>query len=181
MAIVNATAKANEVPDGYDAVAPGRVGPEYIDIPALVYSEAPVIVPTPGKSEWDEEGNQTYNGHYVVVTFEAVDGAEVYYRIDGEDDDEFVKWDGTPIYFRDNGDYTIEAYAVEPGKMPSEVVPQSIHVTEATSVNGLVNGKTVAGVRYFNMAGQEMQEANGVTIVVTTYTDGTTSAVKVIK
>ncbi len=179
MAIVNATAEANEVPDGYDAVAPGRVGPEYIDIPAKVYSAAPVIVPTPGKSEWDEEGNQTVDGHYVVVTFEAVDGAEVYYRIDGEG--EFVKWDGTPIYFRDNGDYTIEAYAVEPGKMPSEVVPQSIHVTEATSVNGLVNGKTVAGVRYFNMAGQEMQEANGVTIVVTTYTDGTTSAVKVIK
>ena len=42
-------------------------------------------------------------------------------------------------------------------------------------------GKTVAGVRYFNMAGQEMQEANGMTIVVTTYTDGTTSAVKVMK
>ena len=50
-----------------------------------------------------------------------------------------------------------------------------------TGVNELVNGKTVAGVRYFNMAGQEMQEANGMTIVVTTYTDGTTSAVKVIK
>jgi len=42
-------------------------------------------------------------------------------------------------------------------------------------------GKAVAGVRYFNMAGQEMQEANGMTIVVTTYTDGTTSAVKVMK
>ena len=178
MAIVNATAKANEVPDGYDDVAPGRVGPEYIDIPAKVYSAAPVIVPTPGKSEWDEDGNQTVDGHYVVVTFEAVDGAEIYYSMDGE---HFEKWDGTPIYFRDNGDYTVYAYAVEPGKMPSEVVPQSIHVTEATSVNGLVNGKTVAGVRYFNMAGQEMQEANGVTIVVTTYTDGTTSAVKVIK
>ena len=42
-------------------------------------------------------------------------------------------------------------------------------------------GKAVAGVRYFNMAGQEMQEANGMTIVVTTYTDGTTSTAKVIK
>ena len=50
-----------------------------------------------------------------------------------------------------------------------------------TGIDELVNGKTVAGVRYFNMAGQEMQEANGVTIVVTTYTDGTTTAVKVIK
>ena len=41
--------------------------------------------------------------------------------------------------------------------------------------------KTVAGVRYFNMAGQEMQQANGLTIVVVTYTDGTTSATKVVK
>ena len=38
-----------------------------------------------------------------------------------------------------------------------------IPANPATSVNELVNGKTVAGVRYFNMAGQEMQEANGVT------------------
>jgi hypothetical protein len=29
--------------------------------------------------------------------------------------------------------------------------------------------------------GQEMQEANGLTIVVTTYTDGTTSTAKVMK
>ena len=50
-----------------------------------------------------------------------------------------------------------------------------------TGVNELVNGKTVAGVRYYNMAGQEMKEANGMTIVVTTYTDGTSSAVKVMK
>ena len=48
-------------------------------------------------------------------------------------------------------------------------------------VDEVAAGKTVAGVRYFNVAGQEMQEANGMTIVVTTYTDGTTSAVKVIK
>ena len=32
-----------------------------------------------------------------------------------------------------------------------------------------------------DMAGQEMTEANGLTIMVTTYTDGTTSAVKVVK
>ena len=49
------------------------------------------------------------------------------------------------------------------------------------SVDELNAAKTVAGVRYFNLAGQEMQEANGMTIVVTTYTDGTTTAVKVMK
>jgi len=41
--------------------------------------------------------------------------------------------------------------------------------------------KIVAGVRYYNIMGQEMKEANGITIVVTTYTDGSHSAVKVIK
>ena len=41
--------------------------------------------------------------------------------------------------------------------------------------------KIVAGVRYYNIMGQEMKEANGLTIVVTTYTDGTRSAMKVIK
>ncbi|MBO4803841.1 MAG: DUF2436 domain-containing protein [Muribaculaceae bacterium] len=50
-----------------------------------------------------------------------------------------------------------------------------------TAVNEINGGKTVSSVRYFNVAGQEMQEANGMTIVVTTYTDGTTSAAKVIK
>ena len=50
-----------------------------------------------------------------------------------------------------------------------------------TELDELMGGKTVAGVRYFNAAGQEMSEANGMTIVVTTYTDGTTEAVKVMK
>ena len=50
-----------------------------------------------------------------------------------------------------------------------------------TGINELADGKQVAGVRYYNMAGQEMTEANGLTIIVTTYTDGTTSAVKVMK
>ena len=50
-----------------------------------------------------------------------------------------------------------------------------------TSIDEAAADKQVAGVRYFNMAGQEMTEANGLTIIVTTYTDGTTSAVKVMK
>ena len=50
-----------------------------------------------------------------------------------------------------------------------------------TGIDEMNANKTVANVRYFNMAGQEMQQADGMTIVVTTYTDGTTSAVKVMK
>ena len=58
-----------------------------------------------------------------------------------------------------------------------------VQISQGTfvDVDELNADKTVAGVRYFNMAGQEMQEANGMTIVVTTYTDGTTNAVKVMK
>ena len=50
-----------------------------------------------------------------------------------------------------------------------------------TGINEVNDSKQIAGVRYFNLAGQEMTEANGLTIIVTTYTDGTTSAVKVMK
>ena len=51
------------------------------------------------------------------------------------------------------------------------------------NVEELINdvNKMVAGVRYYNIMGQEMKEANGITIVVTTYTDGSHSAVKIIK
>mgnify|MGYP006916028762 CR=1 FL=1 len=49
------------------------------------------------------------------------------------------------------------------------------------NVNEINAGKTVANVRYFNVAGQEMAQPNGMTIKVTTYTDGTTSTAKVVK
>ena len=52
------------------------------------------------------------------------------------------------------------------------------HGTGVSEVNA---GKTVASVRYYNAAGQQMARPDGLTIVVTTYTDGTTSAVKVVK
>ena len=50
-------------------------------------------------------------------------------------------------------------------------------------VNELVNDveKVVSNIRYYNIMGQEIREPNGLTIVVTTYTDGSHKAVKVIK
>ena len=77
--------------------------------------------------------------------------------------------------------YEVTATAKEEGKLISDEASKTIEFAAWDGVEELVNGKAVAGVRYFNMAGQEMQQANGVTIVVTTYTDGTTSAVKVMK
>ena len=69
-------------------------------------------------------------------------------------------------------------YTVNGVKNASNIVWLYPHMT---NVNELNAGKTVANVRYFNVAGQEMAQPEGMTIQVTTYTDGTTSAVKVVK
>ncbi|MBR5171682.1 MAG: hypothetical protein IKW85_14135 [Muribaculaceae bacterium] len=90
-------------------------------------------------------------------------------------------------FTRESEDYVVNIVAVatyENGEvMESEPVQVTVSKKQEkpTGVNEMNADKTVKGVRYFNMAGQEMQEANGMTIVVTTYTDGTTSAVKVMK
>ena len=70
-------------------------------------------------------------------------------------------------------------YTVDGVKNASDIV--YLEVFPDTKVNELNAGKTVANVRYFNMAGQEMAQPEGMTIKVTTYTDGTTSAAKVVK
>lgn len=60
--------------------------------------------------------------------------------------------------------------------------PVVMELDNVTGVNGINAGKTVASVKYYNVAGQAADKAfQGVNIVVTTYTDGTTSTVKVIK
>ncbi len=58
----------------------------------------------------------------------------------------------------------------------------TIDVNSTTSVNELSGVKAVARVDYFNLAGQQIDRpSSGVTLVVTTYTDGTRSTTKVIK
>ena len=58
----------------------------------------------------------------------------------------------------------------------------AIGVTNASSVNEVAVGKTVARVDYFNVAGQHLDRPeSGVTLVVTTYTDGTRTTTKLIR
>ena len=115
-----------------------------------------------------------------------------YFTVTGEGD-VHVYVDGVEVFPNANGQYAVYAVEGQPvtyvvtataqgaGKLISDEASKTITFAAWDGVDELVNGKTVAGVRYYNMAGQEMQEANGMTIVVTTYTDGTTSAVKVMK
>lgn len=59
--------------------------------------------------------------------------------------------------------------------------PVSVNTNLPTGVTN-VYAKTVAGVKYVNVAGMESNTPfDGVNIMVTTYTDGTQSAVKIIK
>ena len=142
------------------------------DLPA-VQTESPIINGHPA------EGVNAY-----IVEITPAEPSTIYYRVKVQDD-EFSAW---AVYtdvlsFTANGHYYLEAYAVAPGKDPSktEYYDFTIQNSPVSDINELANGHNVANVRYFNAAGQELAQPEGLTIMVTTYTDGTTSAVKVIK
>ena len=130
------------------------------------------------------DGNIYYNAY--TVTLIETEPSDIYYRIGimGEDGQyaygDWMLYTG-PFNVEEEGTYMVEAYAVAEGKAESDHIFDGFVVSKAVSVDELFAGKTVSNVRYFNVAGQEMQQANGLTIQVTTYTDGTTSAVKVVK
>ena len=130
-----------------------------------------------------EDANLKYNAY--TVTLIETEPSDIYYRVGILVDGDYVYGDWMlytgEMNFTEEGTYMIEAYAVAPGKLPSEHIWDGFTVSKVVDVEELFAGKTVANVRYYNMAGQEMQQANGLTIMVTTYTDGTTNAVKVIK
>lgn len=68
-----------------------------------------------------------------------------------------------------NNDYTTPSYTIN-------IVPDEV------AVENISAGKAVAGVKYYNVAGQAADKAfDGVNVVVTTYVDGTQSVVKVVK
>lgn len=70
-------------------------------------------------------------------------------------------------------------YTVDGVRNSSDIV--YLEVYEPSAVSEIASGKEVSAVRYFNMAGQELSQPQGLTIQVTTFTDGTTMATKVIK
>ena len=116
-------------------------------------------------------------------------GATVYYDVyfNGELVPELCgSFEGDEFSFNVTGDgrYDIVAIAKMEGYKDSTEGGVWFFIQEnetPVGISELVNGKQIAGVRYFNALGQEVQSANGVTIVVTTYTDGTTSTAKVVK
>ncbi|MDY6300283.1 MAG: hypothetical protein SPL96_00095 [Bacteroidales bacterium] len=138
-------------------------------------------------SIWIDNGNGPEQ-----FTFEA----DVYVNDLFEDMIEIPYW--YYIYGQDLTPYGCIFYRTNEGDNP--LFTENIGVQAIYEVDGIKNGsdiawlydthvavdevnagKSVASVRYYNVAGQEMAQPSGMTIQITTYTDGTKSAVKVIK
>ena len=159
----------------------------YSFLPMATFTSEMSTPPTP-PTPTEETAAPTFNGyttdgiHTYFVEINETEPSDIYYRIQFPDG----TWTDWALYeeilsFTGNGKYRVEAYAVAPGKLPSTEIAYEFVVSPFTGISEMAADKAVASVRYFNMAGQEMQQANGMTIVVTTYTDGTTSSVKVVK
>ena len=172
---------------GFAATAqePGKVVSDYARETVEVPGKPAVVVTPPAVPEITI--NMDDNNVYIGATLQDGATTTLYVVTYDEEGNEILTEVANPSSFprgEENYEVKVKATATnEAGSATSEVVtvPVPAKPQPPTAVNELVDGKAVAGVRYFNMAGQEMKEANGVTIVVTTYTDGTTSAVKVIK
>ena len=150
----------------------------------FTYEAGEVTPPTPTQMT----AAPTFNGytedgiHAYFVEILPTEPSTIYYRViypDGTES-EWTEYDDI-LSFTGNGKYRVEAYAVAPGKLQSYGIAYEFVVSPFTGIEEMNADKAVAGVRYFNMAGQEMSQPQGLTIKVTTYTDGTTSSVKVMK
>ncbi len=181
------TVSATTLQEGEEGQYTQTTTPYEVEVPNKAKPDDPQ--PTEKTPQPTFHGSTTDGIHaYFMEISDINEDAVIYYQVykdgvlvtDETHPDGWFVYDGK-LSFTENGSYRIEAYAVAPGMLPSDPIATEFNVSPTTGLVDVMNGKTVSNVRYFNMAGQEMQEANGMTIVVTTYTDGTSSAVKVMK
>ena len=92
-----------------------------------------------------------------------------------------ITLDDTGANFRlpEPGNYTIYLSFLD--KSPVSHIMMFVTKNEVTAVNGIA-AKAVTGIKYYNLAGVEsLRPFNGINVVVTTYSDGTTSTSKMVK
>lgn len=119
---------------------------------------------------WDFNGEEVTEVPYGQYSYNFSPESIFFYRTNAEGYDRFFTWRiGMQVY-----------YTVDGVRNASDIV-YLVVFPKPTSVNQVNEDKAVAGVRYYNLAGQEVAQPNGITIQVTTYTDGTTSTTKVVR
>ena len=104
-----------------------------------------------------------------------------YFMIEDSMLDSPISLDNAGANFRlpEPGNYTIHLAFLEKSTVSGLIM--FVTKNQVTGVNGIAD-KTVAGVKYYNLTGIESSRPfNGINVVVTTYTDGTTSTTKVVK
>ena len=155
-------------------------------LPAITFTyetgDVPPVEPTEKTAAPVFNGYTTDGIHAYFVEILPTEPSVIYYRVQYPDGTwtEWAEYEEI-LSFTGDGRYRVEAYAVADGKLPSFDIAYEFVVSPLTGIAEMNADKAISSVRYFNAAGQEMSEANGLTIVVTTYTDGTTSTAKVIK
>ena len=92
-------------------------------------------------------------------------------------------WLNAEVCTDNNGKEYVTIYQYYPGGRMAVYMLYKGDRPDVGGIEELINDtdKVVAGVRYYNIMGQEMKEVNGLTIIVTTYTDGSSKAIKVMK
>lgn len=134
-------------------------------------TSAPVI------NGYADEDNQCYH-----VEISQTEPSTVYYRVQLPNGsyNQWTKYTEALI-FTEKGDYVVEAYAVAEEKLPSEHATYEFSISSSTGISELADSKQIANVHFYNVMGQETQQPNGITIIVITYTDGTTTTTKVVR
>lgn len=131
--------------------------------------DAEITCESQARNCYDPSDDQKYGNEQALYSFNAIVRKNPASPV----------WSGTSnaprhIQPKSDGKETVPAYIVYPLKAGanSEII---------TAVRELSTDKTIDSVRYFNIMGMESEQPfHGINIVVTRYTDGTTSTAKVL-
>lgn len=171
-------------PDNYQAIGVNAYDNEN-DFGAI---EANIVFTLQGDEPGTVTSEPVINGYAIndgqgyCIEITPTEPSTIYYRIHDADGNltAWLTYD-IPVIITAPGEYHIEAYAQANGKQPSGYVTHDFKVDKSTSISETAAGKQVAGKRYLNVMGQQVSQPQGMTIVVTTYSDGSTSVAKVMK
>ena len=140
--------------------------------------------PTVQTSAPDISGYASEDGqsHYVVIV--PGEPSTIYYNVEYPDGTTSAWIEYVDVLsFTGEGTYAVNAYAVASDKLPSEQDHYQFTISPApvTGISEASIGKEIVNRRYFNVMGQEIEQPEGMTIIVTNYSDGSTTAVKTMK
>ena len=167
-----------------NATTPEEIGEGGVDITAVANPDDEFCLDfkllTPGENDWIWIGGLNENADQGVTWFAITDDM----LTTGTEIDLYPGEEGWNFRLPEAGGYNISLVkeATPAGaKAPIDGVKMVVRKNTNVGIND-VNAKAVKSVKYVNLAGMQSNVPfDGVNIVVTTYTDGTKAASKVIK